>query len=393
LGITGETPILAWAPGPVGAQLTAMNMGEGWMGRWVKDWTRSLAIVLVLTLGLGGASGAFAKAPRPIEVRVVIVTTWEAYKDGVDQLGELHAWQTRWLKTALPFPTGLHALQYDPDTHVLALLTGMATARAAASVMALGSDPRFDLTHAYWIVAGTAGVDPKVASAGSAAWARFVVDGDLMQELDPRDAPAEWPTGAVPNGKIRPYETPRPPVFNDDGNMAYALNRKLVDWAYQTSKGTSLLDDDATQALRAPYSGPGGRPPIVLEGDGLMSARFWYGDRMNDWARRWVDYWTDGKGQFVMSAEEDTGILQALTFLSRPKKVDLSRVLVLRAASDYTLAPPGVTAAAFLEMENAQNFPGTPGALENLYRVAGPVARALAEDWGHTRDHVPEPKP
>ena len=361
------------------------------MGRWVKLWVRGLAVALGVWAGLGGV-GAFAKAPKPIEVRVVIVTTWEAYKDGVDQLGELHAWQTRWLKTALPFPVGIHALQYDPKSHVLALLTGMATARAAASVMALGSDPRFDLTHAYWIVAGTAGVDPKAASAGSAAWARFVVDGDLMQEIDPRDMPAGWSTGAIPNGKTRPYETPRPPVFNDDGNMAYALNRRLVDWAYQTSKDTALLDDSATKALRAPYSGRGAEPPSVLEGDGLMSARFWYGEKMNDWARRWVDYWTDGQGQFVMSAEEDTGILQALTFLAGAKKVDRARVLVLRAASDYSLAPLGITAADFLRTENAENFPGTPGALENLYRVASPVAHALAEGWSQTRDHVPEPK-
>ena len=363
------------------------------MGRWLRFWARGLAIALGLWAVLSPGAGASAKTSKPIEVRVVIVTTWEAYKDGVDQMGELHAWQTRWLKTALPFPVGVHSLQYDPKTHVLALLTGMATARAAASVMALGSDPRFDLTHAYWIVAGTAGVDPKMASAGSAAWARFVVDGDLMQEIDSREIPVDWPTGAVPNGKTRPYETPRPPAFNDDGNMAYALNRKLVDWAYQTTKGVALLDDGATKALRAPYSGLGGQPPMVLEGDGLMSARFWYGDKMNDWARRWVDYWTDGQGQFVMSAEEDTGILQALTQLAGAKKVDLARVLVLRAASDYAIAPPGVTAAAFLQMENAQNFPGTPGALENLYRVASPVARTLAGDWGRTRDHIPHPRP
>ena len=266
------------------------------MGRRVKLWASGLAVALGGWACFGWAA-ALAEPPKPIEVRVVIVTTWEAYKDGVDQIGELHAWQTRWLKGALPFPVGIHALQYDPDTHVLALLTGMATARAAASVMALGSDPRFDLTHAYWIVAGTAGVDPKVASAGSAAWARFVVDGDLMQELDPRDAPADWPTGAVPNGKTRPYETPRPPVFNDDGNMAYALNRRLVDWAYQSSSKARCpagrrRDPGPAQVL---YSGPGSQPPSVLEGDGLMSARFWYGEKMNDWARRWVDYWTDGK--------------------------------------------------------------------------------------------------
>jgi purine nucleoside permease len=358
--------------------------------RVIGFWRLLAGVAAVLAMGLNGA--AFAASPKhgqPIEVRVVIVTTWEAYKDGVDQIGEMHAWRTRWLKTALPFPAGSGPLQYDPDTHVLALLTGMATARAAASVMALGLDPRFDLRHAYWIVAGTAGVDPKVASAASAAWSRWVVDGDLMQEIDPRDMPADWTTGAIPNGKTRPYETPRPPVFNDDGNMAYALNRRLVDWAYQTSKGTALLDDAATKALRAPYSGPGAEPPSVLEGDGLMSARFWYGEKMNDWARHWVDYWTDGKGLFAMSAEEDAGIMQALTFLSGARKVDLNRVLALRAASDYTIPPPGVAAADFLKQENAENFPGTPGALENLYRVASPVARALAKDWAHTRDVIP----
>ena len=84
---------------------------------------------------------------------------------------------------------------------MLAILTGMATARASASIMALGMDPRFDLRHAYWILAGTAGVDPKIASAGSAAWARWVVDGDLAQDLDARDMPGDWPIGVVPYGR------------------------------------------------------------------------------------------------------------------------------------------------------------------------------------------------
>jgi purine nucleoside permease len=94
-----------------------------------------------------------------------------------------------------------------------------------------------------------------------------------------------------------------------------------------------------------------------------------------------------------MSAEEDAGILQALTFLSGARKVDLDRVLALRAASDYTLPPPGLTAAAFIEKESADNFPATPAALENLYRVAAPVAHALADGWSRTRDHVPGSRP
>jgi purine nucleoside permease len=341
---------------------------------------------IVACLGLRPAHAAAA----PIEVRVVIVTTWEAEKDGQDLMGEMHAWRTQWpMPVALPFPAGPHPLQYDPKRHVLAILTGMATARAASSIMALGLDPRFDLSHAYWIVAGTAGVDPKIASAGSAAWARWVIDGDLEQELDPRDAPADWPIGIVPYGKATPYQTPTPPMQSEDANVGYPLSRPLVDWAYARTRDIALPDDDRLRKLRAPYAGPAARPPFVLEGEGLMSARTWFGDRMNDWAERWVDYWTGGKGVFAMSAEEDSGILQALTQLSGARRVKLDRVLVLRAASDYTLQPPGTSAAAFLASEAAGDFPATPEALAALYAVASPVARALADDWAHTRDTVP----
>jgi purine nucleoside permease len=90
-----------------------------------------------------------------------------------------------------------------------------------------------------------------------------------------------------------------------------------------------------------------------------------------------------------MSAEEDTGILQALTYLAGDKRVDLDRVLVLRAASDYTVGPPDMSAAAFLAKETKDGFPATPEALDDLYAVASPVARALADDWAHTRDAIP----
>lgn len=345
--------------------------------------------ILALAPGFGGGE-ASAHGRKPIEIRVVVVTTWEVFDAGEDKIGELHAWRTRWpLATALPFEAGVYPLQYDPKTHVLAVLTGMATARATASVMALGMDPRFDLTHAYWIVAGTAGVDPKVASAGSAAWTRWVVDGDLAQEIDPRDMPADWPTGIVPYDRTRPYQQPPPPAHSDNANVAYTLNRKLTDWAYRQTRQVALHDDAVLARLRAPYSGAGGRPPFVLEGDSLMSSRFWYGEQLNAWAEQWVDYWSRGQGVFAMSAEEDSGIMQALTQLAGARKVNLDRVLILRAASDYTVAPPGMSAAEFLARENTGGFPGTPAALENLYVVAAPVARTLAEGWSTFREKTP----
>jgi purine nucleoside permease len=175
-------------------------------------WLSLLALAL---LGLGSGPALAAPARKPIEIRVVIVTTWEAFKDGKDVGGELYAWEHRWpLARRLPFPVGVHDLEYDPARHVLALVTGEATARAAASIVALGMDPRFDLTHAYWIVAGTAGVDPRIASAGSAAWARWVVDGDLAQELDARDMPAGWPAICAPRRRARRRpSTPTPPMW------------------------------------------------------------------------------------------------------------------------------------------------------------------------------------
>jgi purine nucleoside permease len=309
---------------------------------------------------------------------------------GQDKFGELHAWRSRWpLNTELPFPLGVHPLLYDPKRHVLAILTGMATARAAASIVALGADPRFNLSHAYWIVAGTAGVDPKVASAGSTAWARWVVDGDLAQELDPRDAPADWPTGIVPYGRTKPYQEPAPPGQSASANVAYALNPSLVDWAYAMTRDTKLPDDAVQAKLRAPYDGLGAAPPFVLKGEGLISARNWYGEQLNDWARQWVGYWTGGKGVFAMSDEEDTGVMQGLAFVAHAGRASLDRVLILRAASDYTVGPPGMSAADFLAKETHEGFPATPEALNNLYLVASPVAAYLADNWTRTRDVIP----
>src|SRR5580704_15066972 len=122
-------------------------------------------VCLVAVLVVAALWPVPAEAATPIEVRAVIVTTWEYEPGGKDVMGELKAWKERWpLPVTLPFPAGNHSLHYDPKSHVLAVVTGMTTMRAAASVMAIGLDPRFDLSHAYWLIPGSAGVDPKVGS-------------------------------------------------------------------------------------------------------------------------------------------------------------------------------------------------------------------------------------
>src|SRR6202167_663064 len=151
---------------------------------------RSNLAAVSLFAGIVGILGALsAPAPSlakdsPIPIKVVIVTMFEAGADTGDRPGELQYWVERnHLDKTLPFPQAYHALRMNRDG-VLAVLTGVGTAKAAGSIMALGLDPRFDLSKAYWIVAGIAGGDPADTSLGSAAWAEWVVDGDLAYEID-----------------------------------------------------------------------------------------------------------------------------------------------------------------------------------------------------------------
>ena len=338
-----------------------------------------------------GTAAAQAHAAA-IAVRVVVVTTFENDRSGPDTGGEFQAWTTGYpLPTHIAFPQGYHELRYDPHDHVLGLVTGEGTARAAASITALGHDPRFDLTHAYWVVAGIAGVDPNVASVGSAAWARYVVDGDLAYEIDAREIPPGAPTGYIPLGRTRPYEPPVPPADAITGQNSYTLDRGLADWAFSRTRTIALPDDATLRAVRAPYTEPAAkRPPFVLEGDDLAAGTFWVGALLNRWAEQWVRYWTAGKATFTMSLEEDSGILQAITFLGQARLADPGRVLILRTASDYTVPPPGQTPADLIKTETTGGLSGYTESLRNAFLVASPVVRELATHWPDYRSNPPQ---
>ena len=124
---------------------------------------------------------------------------FELGADTGDRPGEFQHWvEGKKLDRVLPFPQGYRDLRDLNDSGVLGVVTGVGTVRAAATIMVLGMDPRFDLSKAYWVVAGIAGIDPEEASLGSAAWAEWIVDGDLGHEIDAREIPAGWKTGMVP---------------------------------------------------------------------------------------------------------------------------------------------------------------------------------------------------
>ena len=123
------------------------------------------------------------------------------------------------------------------------------------------------------------------------------------------------------------------------------------------------------------------RPPFVLKGDAMASSTFWHGRLLDRWANDWVRYFTDGKGNFVMTAMEDTGTLRALTNLTRAGRVDVRRTLVLRTASNYDSQWPGATAAESMSGEKLGVYSAYLPALESAYLVGSRVAHALVDGW------------
>ncbi len=325
---------------------------------------------------------------EPIPIKVVVLTMFEKGEDTGDKPGEFQNWVERLpLPVSLPFPQGQRNLRYN-ERGILGAVTGMGIARAAASTMALGLDPRFDFSKAYWIIAGIAGVDPQDASLGSAVWAEWVVDGDLSYQIDAREIPDAWTTGYIPLRQAEPYALP----VNESVGAVFQLNAGLVDWAYQLTKAINLQDSSKMKKQRDLYTNfsQAQRPPRVLKGDHLATSTYWHGTLLNQWANDWVQYWTQGKGSFVTSGMEDSGTLQSLAFLANAGKVDMNKILVLRTSSNFTTQHPGVSASESLRQKvKGKGYSAYIPALDAAYEVGSVVVNELVNNWPDYKDTLP----
>ncbi|GLS25707.1 purine nucleoside permease [Marinibactrum halimedae] len=358
---------------------------------------KTLGVLCIATaVAILSACGASKEAPSTsiavdksdkIEVKVVVVTMFELGEDEGDTAGEFQLWKERaGLDKRFAFPQSHHDLFMNEQTGVLGMVTGMGTAKSSSAIMALGLDPRFDLTKAYWLVAGISGFDPNDASIGSAAWAEYLVDGDLGHEIDPREMPDDWEFGFFPLFTKGPFPKEKP---INQGEM-FQTNVKLRDWAFELTKELDMPDDAHIAQERAKYTQyPNAqKAPFVMKGDQLAAMTFWHGEVLNQWANRWVDYWSDGKGEFVSSAMEDTGTAQSLTYLDRAGKVDYDRFMVLRTASNFTVPGPGLTPAENLAAEG-EDYAGLTLALESAYLVGGTVVNTIVNNWDRYATQLP----
>jgi len=346
--------------------------------------TRARALIS-LSLLAAFTNAATAK-PRPIPVKVVVIAMFEQGADTGDAPGELQYWVERdHLDKIYPLPTGYHAVRMN-DQGEMAVLTGQGTAHAAATIMAVGLDPRFDFSHAYWLVAGIAGGCPDRVSLGSALWARYVVDADLGYEIDAREIPPDWSTGYLPLRKSQPFEKP---ADTQPGQM-YALNASLAQWAFNLTRATPLDDSDRLKEIRSEFDGAAAqRPPFVGMGDEISSSTYWHGKLLDAWAAEWMRYFTGDKGEFATTAMEDTGTLQSLEFLANAGRVDRNRFLVLRAVSNFDRQPRDLTAPQSLAHQRIGKYAAYLPSLEAAYRVGHVVVNEFLTYWPKYEGAVP----
>ena len=273
-----------------------------------------------------------------------------------------------------------------PEVHctsdLCVMTTDMGFANAASSVSALVHDERFDLSQTYFLVAGIAGVDPAQGTLGSAHWARFVVDGGLRHQIDPREIPAEWNSGAIGLGA----DAPDTPAGWQAGTELYELNEALVEAAFEATKDVDLADDETAKTYRATYEAEAARrEPFVSICDTVSGDTYWHGEHIAQDMSAIVERLTEGEGTYCTTQMEDNATLTALQRGAQAGRLDFDRVAVLRTASNFDRAAPGQTTPESLAADSGGFGPST----QNAYRVGRAFADAVIANWDMWSAGVP----
>jgi purine nucleoside permease len=328
---------------------------------------------LVLAFALPAAARA---ASAPLHPAVLVVATFEFGDPRArGSRGEAGAWVLRdGLTQAVDVPGLALPAFCDPAGAECLIVTGIGKANAAASTMVIGTSPAFDLRHTYVVLAGIAGTSPWQSSVGSVAWARWIVDSGVSNEIDPREphAPAGFARSRFGCNGVAWCNTRW-----HTGTEVFPIDPALQRWALGVSRRATLADAAPVRRYRAKYAGTtfGARPPAIDSCDTVADDTYWAGAITARFASWWVKRWTNGAGRYCMTSMEDSGFMTAVTRLVAMHQLAPRHTLDLRGASDYDEQYPGSTAQAALA--SVDQTGGFELALENVYRAGEPVVRAL----------------
>jgi purine nucleoside permease len=221
------------------------------------------------------------------------------------------------------------------DGSICQVTTAMAEINAAATMTAVILSPHFDLRKTYFLIAGIAGVSPKVSTLGGVALARYAVQVALQYEFDAREMPGNFSVGYVSYGTTAPNQYPK--TFY--GTEVMEVNAALLDVAFGYASKAKLADNAEAESYRARYKAGGEefaaatRGPSVVKCDAATSDVYYSGTILSEAFENVTAIWTNGTGKYCMTAQEDNATLEVLMRMAIHGLVDFARVIVMRTGN------------------------------------------------------------
>lgn len=223
------------------------------------------------------------------------------------------------------------------DYSICQVTTGEAEINAAATISAVVLSGKFDLTRTYWMVGGIAGVNPKFGTLGSVALSRYVIQVALQYEFDAREMPSNFTSGYFSYGTYLPNQYPTT-IY---GTEVIEVNNALREIAYTFATQANLSDNEDGAVYRAKYAPDGmayaaaTQKPSVIKCDSATSDVYYSGTLLSEAFENTTKVWTNGTGEYCMTAQEDNASLEVLVRMAIEGLVDFSRVIVMRTGERY----------------------------------------------------------
>lgn len=231
------------------------------------------------------------------------------------------------------------------DSQICQVTTGESEINAASTISSVVLSDKFDLTSTYFMIAGIAGVSPKWSTTGGVALNRYAVQVALQYEFDAREMPENFTTGYFG------FDTYLPNTMPEEwyGTEVFEVNEDLRQLAFNFASKANLSDTSVAAEYRARYAAngeiytAGTQPPSVVLCDGATSDVYYSGTLLADAFDNTTSLWTNGTGNYCMTAQEDNATLEVLLRAAIEGLVDFARIIVMRTGSDFDRPPQGVS--------------------------------------------------
>ncbi|TVY34643.1 Purine nucleoside permease [Lachnellula occidentalis] len=264
------------------------------------------------------------------------------------------------------------------DDDVCQVTTGEGEINAAITISSIAYSSLFDLRHTYFLIAGVAGVNPKVSTIGAVTFARYAIQVSLQYEIDAREKPQDWNTGYFPQGSSLPTDYPSELY----GTEVFEVNQQLQEIAISFAQTATLNDTADARSYRALYAStqsfaPGAQGPTIMACDTATSDAYFTGGLLGDAFENTTSLFTNGSGVYCTTQQEDNATLEALLRAAATGLVDFSRIIIMRTASDFDRPYANQSILNNLLDE----FQGFGPSIENIYLAGVKVIEGILHGW------------